>query len=446
MRRFEYKDSRSYKFWEIEITETDYTVRYGKVGAAGVSQTKAYPSAAKVIAEADKKIREKTSKGYTEVASAAPVRAGAGAGAVRESEDWAVRADRLQAAGDPWGQRIALEMARADATGPDKRKLGKELAELEAAHGEHFFGPELLALMTADKATFEKVARLDWKHGYIVRAKVGTPEYGFKGPKVVEVLQAIAKSPAAEFLAELTVGLVDFEGGGVRGAAAALATGGSLPALETLFLGDFSRDDQEISWVDHGDLGPLWPITPKLRTLRLRGSGMRLGKFEHPSLQRLEIETGGLPGESVASLAAAKLPELSHMEVWFGREDYGGITTIDTLLPLFSTTSLPKLEHLGLQNSEMQDDIAVALAGSKLLAQVGSVDLSMGTMREAGAKALIANAKRFQHLKSLNLDNNFIPSELHDRLRKAIPAAKLGRQRTADVDDGEAYYYTSVGE
>lgn len=440
MRRFEYKDARSYKFWEIEVTDAHYTVRYGKVGTEGVTQTKAYPDAAKVRAEADKKIREKTSKGYAEVASVAPVRVVA-----NEAEDWAVRADRLQAAGDPWGQRIALEMAREAAKGADKRKLGKELAELDAAHGEHFFGPELLALMQAEE--FEKVARLEWKHGYIVRAKVGSPEYGFKGPKVTACLSAIAKSPAAEFLANLTVGLVDHEGGGLSGVVPALSSGRPLANLETLFLGDFSQDDQEISWVGHGDLSPLWPITPKLRTLRLRGAGMKLGKFEHPSLQRLEIETGGLPAESVASLAAAKLPELGHMEVWFGRTEYGGTVDISKLMPLFSNPDLPKLEHLGLQNSEMQDAIAAALANSPLLAQVGSVDLSMGTLREPGVAAMVAAAKSFKHLKSLNLDANFIGYDLQEQLRKAIgPAVKFGHQRSPDRWDDEDHYYCSVGE
>lgn len=443
MRRFEYKDARSYKFWEINIEGTAFTVRYGKVGTDGVTQSKAYPSSEKAAAEAEKKIREKTSKGYAEVASAAPARA-TSQDKQDGIEDWAVRADRLQAAGDPWGQRIALEMARAEATGADKRKLGKELAELDAKHGEHFFGSALLSLMAEDG--FEKVARLEWKYGYVVRGRVAMPEYGFKGPHGADILRALVASPAAEFLRDLTVGLVDFEGGGLRDAITALASGRPLGALEVLFLGDFSRDDQEISWVDHGDLGPLWPITPKLRTLRLRGSGMNLGQFDHPSLQRLEIETGGLPPASVRGLAVAKLPELRHMEVWFGRPDYGGTDSIADLMPLFSSTTLPKLEHLGLQNSQVQDEIASALAGSKLLAQVGSVDLSMGTMREAGARALIANAKSFKHLKSLSLDDNFIPYDLHAALIKAIPAVKIGRQRTPDNWEGEDHYYTSVGE
>lgn len=440
MRRFEYKDERSYKFWEIEITDTHYTVRYGKVGTDGQTQTKAYPTAAKVAAEAEKKIREKTSKGYAEVASAAPQKA-----AVTKEEDWAVRADRLQSEGDPWGQRIALEMAREAAKGADKRKFTKELDALEAEHGEHFFGAELLALKEQDG--FDKCARLEWKCGYIVRARVASPEFDFDGPSIEDILRALVKSPAAEFLADLTVGVFGYEGDGIDGVASIIAEGGVRRELTKLFLGDFSRDEQEISWVRHGDLEPLWTITPKLQTLRLRGAGMTFGKFEHPSLQRLEIETGGLPAEAVRSLAAAKLPELRHMEVWFGRTSYGGTDDINDLLEIFSSKTLPKLSHLGLQNSEMADAIVVELARGSLLAQVGSLDLSMGIMREAGARALIDNAAKFKHLKSINLEANYIPYELHSALSKALgKALQLGRQRTPDTYDGETYYYTSVGE
>lgn len=440
MRRFEYKDARSYKFWEIEITDTHYTVRYGKVGTDGQTQTKAYPTAAKVAAEAEKKIREKTSKGYAEVASAAPKKA-----AVTREEDWAVRADRLQSEGDPWGQRIALEMAREAAKGADKRKFTKELDELEAEHGEHFFGAELLAIK--EQKGFDEAARLEWKSGYIVRARVGSPDYEYDGPEIPELLRAIVKSPAAEFLADLTVGLFGHEGDGVEGVASIIAEGGERRELVKLFLGDFSRDDQEISWVNHGELEPLWTITPKLETLRLRGAGMVLGKFVHPSLQRLEIETGGLPPESVRSLAVAELPELRHMEVWFGSTYYGATKDIADLLPIFSSKTLPKLEHLGLQNSEIADEIVVELARGSLLAQVGSLDLSMGIMREAGARALIDNASKFKHLRSINLDENYIPYELHAELSRALgKALRLGDQRTPDTYNGTEHYYTSVAE
>lgn len=443
VRRFEYKDARSYKFWEIQIEGNAYTVRYGKVGTDGVTQTKSFASPDKANSEAQKKINEKVKKGYAEVASVAP--APKQATQADAQADWSVRADELQAAGDPWGQRIALWIAREAASSAEKRKLTKELAALDAEHRDHFYGPELAELMAADG--FERVARLTWEYGYISKARVGVPDYGVKGPAAEDVLRAVVASPAAKYLRELTVGLYDFEGGGLSGVGSDIASGGPLEHLERLFIGDFHAEEQEISWVGHGDLSPLWAVTPKLTSLRLRGAAIQLGEFEHPTLARLEIETGGLPHASVVSLATAKLPELTHMEVWFGRTDYGGTTDIDALRPIFTSKTLPKLRHLGLQNAEMQDQIAIELATSPLLAQVESVDLSMGTMREPGAQAILANAARFKHLKSLKLENNYIPDELALELVNTFGAMiKVGRQDRPDEWDGELHYYTTVGE
>ena len=96
----------------------------------------------------------------------------------------------------------------------------------------------------------------------------------------------------------------------------------------------------------------------------------------------------------------------------------------------------------------MQDEIAVALAPSQILKQLSSVDLSMGTMRAAGVEALVTHAARFSHLKSLNLDDNFIPyTKSHAALREAHgDIVQIGSQRMADSYDDEEYYYTSVAE
>lgn len=443
VRRFEFKDSRSYKFWEINVEGNAYTVRYGKVGTDGVTQTKTFASPEKAAAEGEKKLNEKVRKGYAEVGSVAPARKQTDA--AESQADWSVRADELQAAGDPWGQRIALWIAREAATTAKKRALTKELAALDSKHAEHFYGSALAELLEVEG--FADMARLTWEYGYISKARVGMPEHGFKGPKAKDILRAIVGSPAAKHLRDVTIGLYDFEGGGLAGVGSDLASGGTLAQLERLFIGDFHAEQQEISWVDLGDLSPIYALTPKLGTLRLHGSGMVLGQLEHPTLARIEIETGGLPRDSVVSLANAKLPELVHLEVWFGRPDYGGTNDVAALRPIFTSKTLPKLRHLGLQNADMQDQIAAELANSPLLAQVESVDLSMGTLREPGARAILANAASFKHLKSLNLESNYIPSELGGELARTFGTmVKAGRQRTADHYEGETYYYTSVGE
>ncbi len=67
MRRFEFSEGGSSKFWEISRTGSAFTVRYGRLGAKGRSQTKDFADAAQATAAAEALIREKLAKGYTEV-------------------------------------------------------------------------------------------------------------------------------------------------------------------------------------------------------------------------------------------------------------------------------------------------------------------------------------------------------------------------------------------
>jgi predicted DNA-binding WGR domain protein len=65
-RYFEYVKGASRKFWEITCSDAGFTVRYGRIGSAGQTQTKAYPTPERVRHEADKLVAEKLKKGYLE--------------------------------------------------------------------------------------------------------------------------------------------------------------------------------------------------------------------------------------------------------------------------------------------------------------------------------------------------------------------------------------------
>jgi predicted DNA-binding WGR domain protein len=67
MRRFEFADDKSNKFWEIEQDGLDLNLRWGRIGTEGQSQTKAFADQAKCTAAMSKLIAEKTGKGYVEV-------------------------------------------------------------------------------------------------------------------------------------------------------------------------------------------------------------------------------------------------------------------------------------------------------------------------------------------------------------------------------------------
>jgi predicted DNA-binding WGR domain protein len=65
-RRFEFREGYSSKFWEIDVTGTDHTVRFGRIGTNGQSQTKSFSSEAAAQKDADRLIAEKQRKGYRE--------------------------------------------------------------------------------------------------------------------------------------------------------------------------------------------------------------------------------------------------------------------------------------------------------------------------------------------------------------------------------------------
>ncbi|MFV8754877.1 WGR domain-containing protein [Nannocystaceae bacterium ST9] len=465
MRRFEFEEGKSHKFWEIEVEGAAFTVRYGKVGTEGQVQTKSYKDEAKASAEADKKIAEKTKKGYVEVAVAAapgsaPAKLGASKDGVRNPEleevifaapedpqAWSVYADWLQGEGDPWGERISLGIAHANAKGAEKTKLKKAIDKLDEQHSEHFFGKALAKLMTAED--FEQVAKLDWQYGFVVGIRVAAPEFEWSGTGADTILRAVVKSPAGRFLRSVALGLIDFDGEGDLGKGIdALSKSGTLAAMRDLFVGDFESDETEISWVEVGDVDKLLTVMPNLRSLKVRGGAIGLGKaLEHDNLVSLTIETGGLPAAAVKALAKCRLPKLESMEVWFGQKNYGSGGTIKMLEPLFTGEGVPKLVHLGLMNCEFEDEIAIRLAKSPLLARLKSLDLSMGTLRDVGGQAILDAIESFEQLESLDLSHNYMTDKVAKALQK-----KLGKR--VDVSDrkkpsnwgDEDRYYTQIGE
>jgi uncharacterized protein YwqG/predicted DNA-binding WGR domain protein len=69
-RRFEYKDEKSNKFWEIEQNGNAYTTWYGRIGGNPQSDTNEFDTEEKASKAYAKIIAEKTKKGYKEVGGA----------------------------------------------------------------------------------------------------------------------------------------------------------------------------------------------------------------------------------------------------------------------------------------------------------------------------------------------------------------------------------------
>jgi hypothetical protein len=184
--------------------------------------------------------------------------------------------------------------------------------------------------------------------------------------------------------------------------------------------------------------------------LILRGFGISFGKkpVVAPRLRRLALRTGSLRKKTgFAPLATAELPLLEDLELWFGDSYYSADVKAKDLAWLLAGERFPKLTSLGLMNAEFADELPALLASSALLPRLRRLDLSMGTMGETGARALLAHRDAFAHLESLSVQDNLIPKAEAKALKKAF-GDQIGRataQRFLD-GDGDEDRFVAVGE
>lgn len=194
------------------------------------------------------------------------------------------------------------------------------------------------------------------------------------------------------------------------------------PGLRAVFLADVESEETEISWIEQGDVSR--------------------------ALRRLRVESGGLAPEPVRALAACDLPALHHLELWLGTSRYGGdCTAADVQALLAGLSCSPGLSHLGLCNSDIQDESAAAVAAAPVVAGLESLDLSMGTLGDEGATALLSG-RPLTHLRALDLGHHFMSDEMahrvHEALAPHVPDLGLTPARRNQYSPGSRY--VAVGE
>ncbi|MEN8221354.1 MAG: STM4015 family protein [Pseudomonadota bacterium] len=215
-----------------------------------------------------------------------------------------------------------------------------------------------------------------------------------------------------------------------------------LPKLKALFVGDMTSEECEISWIQQTDYAPLLKAFPLLEQLRVRGSNdLQFSQLRLYSLKTLIIETGGLPCSVIESVINAKLPALEHLELWLGTDEYGFDGDLNTIKPLLEMGAFPKLRYLGLRDSEIADDIAIEIAKSPLPKQLEILDLSMGTLTDNGAQALL-NSEYIKSLKKLDLDFHFMSTTMMEKLENLGIDVDVSDQQEED-EDGDRYVAVS---
>lgn len=342
---------------------------------------------------------------------------------------WQVYSDWLIDQGESWGEVIAA----AQQGKPDtRRQAAVERGLLGGLEG-----------------------KVSWRGGVIDHLELHASFDSFEKKVLMHVvLERALKHPAGHFVRKLTLGLpcADSTEWHFEDLFRAIANAGPLPCLVELDLSQRAEHMDQPSWRRVGDARSLWKAAPNLKVLALQGAvgsdggvPSMLAPIDAPRLEHLRYESGGLDRSVSLELGAATLPSLTHLELWFGQANYGANADVVDLAGILEGAGLPALKTLGLKNSEWEGELISAVAKSKLLPRLEVVDFSMGVMAAESATALLLHAARYQHLKRLDLSDNYFSAAEQQALKQALPNAHLGEQKAEESDD-PGYRYTSVGE
>ncbi|QQS07042.1 MAG: STM4015 family protein [Fibrobacterota bacterium] len=221
-----------------------------------------------------------------------------------------------------------------------------------------------------------------------------------------------------------------------------------LPKLTDLVVGAMDSEECEISWIIQADYTRVFAALPGLQSLRIQGSSslvLSTTAIAHENLHTLVIRCGGMPKDVLACVAKAKLPRLEHLELYLGMEDYGFNGSIEDVRPFFAKGLFPSLKYLGLSDSCIADEVATGVATAPVLEQIETLDLSQGSLSDAGGRALL-DSPLVKGLKKLDLHYHYLSTEMMKEFKASGLNVDVSDQQKGDEDDDQTYRYPAVGE
>jgi uncharacterized protein (TIGR02996 family) len=329
-----------------------------------------------------------------------------------------VYADWLQSRGDPRGELIVFQ----------HQGTTREADELLESQRELFLGsfatfaPERDG--NTDKAASRSVLELEWELGFIQSAHIGWETYSRKRPDAVAAqLREFLALPSCRFLKHLKLGPIpasrtmDF-----RVLLDVLVEARRPRTLRTLFAGDRGRWDLADTAI--GPIADVLATFPNLRNVSLQGGHVRIGAIAHAGLRGFGVQTTRLDRAGLDDICSAVWPRLDRLELTLG----DGNCSLSDLAPLLSGANLPSLRHLALVQCGFADKLVAALPTSKLLARLASLDLSGGSLTDAGARTMATARLAFAHLDGLTLDGNAMTDAARTLVRGLAKRVVFGDQ------------------
>jgi hypothetical protein len=220
-----------------------------------------------------------------------------------------------------------------------------------------------------------------------------------------------------------------------------------LQHLKSLIISDI--DELQVSWIRLCDMTPILHALPNLWKFKVYGSDrLEFTPFSHKNLLSITLFNGGLSADVVRNILDSDLPNLTHLELWLGDQNYGASCPerfLDALSKLFCDPEcLPRLEYLGLKNYDDIDKLVVDVVKSNIVKRISELDLSMGALGNDGASELL-NIQS-PTLKIVHLAHHFIND--HDLLLQLVqlPFCVKGLDEAEKLYFSDDERYVSVSE
>lgn len=473
-RMFEFHEGTSDKFWEITLSGTAHTVRYGRIGTEGQSKTRDFGTEAKAQADAEKLIKQKTGKGYAEVTGSSDSRAARAAAsqasakerepfikAILETPDdpasYMVYADWLEDNGDPRGEFIRIQWQLEDESiqPAERRKLQEREKALLKNHEADWLedladdlinqkGPK--DLIGGGSGKFYK-----WELG---RGLLDSLHIQYLLPGFAAVLK---KSPLASTLRRLVIrhpsnayDLEDIEEYADRewneeDAPSLKMLNGT--KFENMRHFEISENESMSCHCDTPNVHNLIKLMPRLETLHLDAHAVNISaifRMKLPELRSLTLQhtAARYPLEVLAKNES--FGKLESLYLWphameFEDDEAGAYISFEGFKALCRSKNLPNLKHLHLHLSDVGDKGVDELVNSALFSQLKSLTLRYGIISDDGAKTL--SEADLSGLDELNVAGNFITPAGVKLLKKAYPKVKAGEQHSGVPDDEFEYLF-----
>lgn len=424
MRRFESKD----RFWEIAVDGSSVRTRSGKIGTDGkLNAPKKLKSAGLAVQDVEKRCTEQREKGYVEVTPPPlpePSNPELEQQIIEEPADAArclVYADWLQGQGHPRGELGVLQAQRTER--PDDAALAKAEQKLLEAH------PALAPtrIVEAAKRT-KKTGETDddrtivtWENGFIVGARIAraTDRLPYT---VRELVAELLAHPSARFLRELRIGSLGPDLHDYADVIEEIIR--RCPAtLRTLALVDLPPGTAELVFANLADVTPLLAATPLLEELRLAGNSVEVSSWPLPKLRRLAIATAD--PVLLGSLARANLPSLESLQLSAGDAPMPAAP----LVKIMTRHAEGKLKTLAITRTANTDQLVPSIVKAPLIESLARLDLSGGTLSDAGAELLLHARDKLEHLEYLDLSGNTLSAAKTKQLASLCASVRLDNQR-----------------